>query len=246
MTNRRAQIEQRLDLVRQQIAQAATESGRRPEEVTLIVVTKTKPASDVRILAELGVTEVGENRDQEAQEKVAECADLALNWNFIGQLQTNKCASVVSYTDRIHSVDRVKLVNALSKAAIARSDAATADLRRELDCLVQVNLDPMAAAIGSPGHRGGVQPDDVLAIGAAIAQAPGLRLGGVMAVAPLGEDPRPAFDRLREVSGKLTDEHPSATIISAGMSGDFAAAIGAGATHVRMGAAVLGHRPTVR
>ncbi|MGV1035725.1 MAG: YggS family pyridoxal phosphate-dependent enzyme [Candidatus Nanopelagicales bacterium] len=246
MTDRRAEIEARLGVVRQEIAQAAVDSGRSAEDVTLIVVTKTKPASDVQILADLGVTEVGENRDQEAREKHDECADLALQWNFIGQLQTNKCPSVASYADRIHSVDRVRLVNALSKAVVARRAADGTHANRQLECLVQVNLDPMAAAVGSPGHRGGAQPGDVTAIAAAIAQADGLRLGGVMAVAPLGEDPRPAFDRLREVSGKIADEHPSATIISAGMSGDFVAAIKAGATHVRMGAAVLGHRPTVR
>lgn len=246
MTNRRAEIEARLLAVRQEIAQAVVDSGRDRADVTLIVVTKTKPASDLHLLADLGVTEVGENRDQEAREKHGECTDLALRWNFIGQLQTNKCPSVVSYADRIHSVDRVKLVNALSRAVIARREADGASSVPDLECLVQVNLDPMAAAVGSPGHRGGVQPAEVRVIGDAIARADGLRLGGLMAVAPLGEDPRPAFERLREVSDGIADEHPSATIISAGMSGDFVAAIKAGATHVRMGAAVLGHRPTVR
>lgn len=233
---RRQQIAGRLSAVRASIADEAQSCGRSADEVTLIVVTKTRPPSDIRILYDFGVRQVGENRDQEAAEKHAQCADLDLTWHFIGQLQTNKCASVVRYADVVHSVDRPRLVTALSRAVIQAG-------RNPLTALVQVNLDQDDHEAAG---RGGVRPDAAPVLAEAIAQAQGLTLGGVMAVAPLGGDARAAFDRLREVSETITDGHPSATIISAGMSGDFAAAIHAGATHVRMGAAVLGDRPSVR
>ena len=231
---RRAELARRLAEVEQRIREACAAAGRRREEVTLIAVTKTYPASDVRLLAELGVTDIGENRDQEASAKARDCADLPLTWHFIGQLQTNKVKSVVSYATMVHSVDRLRLVRALGVAAVRAG--------REIDCLVQVALekDP------DPG-RGGVLPEGVPEIAEAVAGTDGLRLAGVMAVAPLGEDPAPAFARLAEVARAVREEHPGAGVISAGMSADLHQAIANGATHVRVGTALLGRRkPFVR
>ncbi|GAA1974635.1 YggS family pyridoxal phosphate-dependent enzyme [Catenulispora subtropica] len=227
------QIRANLAVVREEIAAAAREAGRDPSEVTLIAVTKTYPASDVRILAELGVLDVGENRDQEAAPKAAATAGLGLRWHFIGQLQTNKAGSVAAYADFVHSVDRLRLVSALSKAAV-RYD-------KELTCLVQVDLGN-AEPMDANAARGGALPGEVPALADAIAEAPGLSLGGLMAVAPLGEEPGPAFARLHELALSLRSAHPSATMISAGMSGDLGEAVAAGATHVRIGSAILGIR----
>lgn len=227
---RAAEIAENLREVRGRIARACESVGRDVDEVTLIAVTKTFPASDVRVLAELGVTDVGENRDAEAAPKAALCRDfgLPLRWHFIGQLQVNKCASVVRYADFVHSVDRSRLVGALARRAQAAG--------RVITCLIQVSLD------GAPG-RGGALPDEVPALAGEVAASENLVLGGVMAVAPLGRPPRPAFRRLRQVSELLRSQHPGASIISAGMSGDLGEAIAEGATHVRVGTALLGGRP---
>jgi PLP dependent protein len=233
--SRRDEISAGLNAVRQRIAAACAAAGRSTSEITLIAVTKTRPASDVSLLSELGVTDVGENRDQEARAKAAACAaaGLKLTWHFVGQLQVNKAASVVSYADVVHSVDRLRLVNAL--ASQARSAGRT------ISCLVQVSLDDEDD--GAAGSRGGAAPGDAPAIAAAIAAQPGLDLGGVMAVAPLGAPPAAAFARLAEVSAQVRSAYPNATVISAGMSGDLEEAIMAGATHVRIGTALLGGRP---
>ena len=227
---RRDEIAGGLRTVRGRIEQACTEIGRDPESVTLIAVAKTFPASDVRLLAELGVTDIGENRDQEAREKHAECADLSLRWHFIGQLQRNKVRSVVRYADVVHSVDRLSLVTALSTAAT--------DAGREITALVEVSLDEGAESAG----RAGVPPDLAPDLADAVDLAPGLRLGGVMAVAPLGGDADAAFARLARAAEQIRDQHPGADIVSAGMSGDLEQAIRHGATHVRIGTALLGHR----
>lgn len=233
---RRAELAKNLAVVRERIARACLHAGRAADEVTLVVVTKTFPDSDVRLLYELGVRDVGENRDQEAAPKAAACADLpGLTWHFIGQLQTNKAKSVAGYAHVVHSVDRMRLVTALDRAAQQAG--------RVLTCLVQVNLDPVAP---EETGRGGAAPADVPRVAEAIAAAEALRLGGVMAVAPLGVDPAAAFARLADVANALRQDHPDATMVSAGMSGDLEAAIGAGATHVRIGTAVLGSRPTLR
>ncbi len=227
---RRAELSGRLAGVRNRIEEACRAAGRDPAEVTLIAVTKTFPASDVRLLFELGVRDVGENRDQEAAPKAAACADLvpALTWHFIGQLQTNKAASVVRYAGVVHSVDRQRLVRALGEQARKADRAVT--------CLVQVSLDGDVA-------RGGVAEPDVPALAAAIATEDGLRLGGIMAMAPLGVPPAQAFAPLPRIAATVRESHPGAVIVSAGMSGDLEAAIGAGATHVRVGTALLGGRP---
>ncbi|MCP2338285.1 YggS family pyridoxal phosphate-dependent enzyme [Actinomadura rupiterrae] len=216
--------------VRERIAAACAAAGRAPEDVTLVGVTKTFPASDVRLLAGLGLTQVAENRDQEAAPKAAECADLGLTWHFVGQLQTNKVKSVASYAGVVQSVDRSRLVRALSQAALREG--------RTLRCLVQVSLDEKEG-------RGGAAPADVPALADEIAGAQGLELGGLMAVAPLGEEPRPAFERLARIGNEVRAVHPAATIVSAGMSGDLEAAIACGATHVRVGTALLGGRSAI-
>ena len=227
---RRDEVEAGLARVRGRIARACADVGRAPDEVRLVVVTKFFPASDVRLLAELGVTDVGENRHQEAEVKAAECADLHLTWHFIGGLQSNKAAAVASYAAVVESVDRLKLVGPLSRGA------HQAD--REVDVLLQVSLDPP----GRPG-RSGADPTDLAALAAEVEAAGQLRLRGLMAVAPLGEDPAEAFGRLREVRDRFLADHPAADWLSAGMSGDLEDAIRAGATHVRVGSAVLGSRP---
>ncbi|MFI8179734.1 YggS family pyridoxal phosphate-dependent enzyme [Actinacidiphila glaucinigra] len=235
---RRAELAGNLAAVEERIAAACAAAGRARDEVTLIVVTKTYPASDVRILSELGVREVAENRDQDAAPKAEACADLPLTWHFVGQLQTNKVRSVVRYADLVHSVDRRRLVDALS-SAVMKSERAD----RELGCLLQVALD---AESGAEGSRGGIAPDAVEGIAEAVAGAPGLRLDGLMTVAPLAGpyagQPRAAFDRLAEIASCLRAAHPAANMVSAGMSADLEEAIAAGATHVRIGSAVLGVR----
>jgi pyridoxal phosphate enzyme (YggS family) len=225
--NRREELAARLVAVRRRIEDACAAAGRDPAAVTLVAVTKTFPADDVRLLAELGVSDVGENRDQEAAAKHAACAELALRWHFIGQLQTNKVRSVASYADVVESVDRLALVTGLDRQAQARG--------RRITALVQVGLDDAAG-------RGGAAAGDVPALAAAVAAASSLDLGGVMAVAPLGADPDAAFARLAEVAAAVRHAHPGATVLSAGMSGDLEAAVRHGATHVRVGSALLGHR----
>ncbi|TXS03043.1 YggS family pyridoxal phosphate-dependent enzyme [Streptomyces sp. col6] len=236
MTERKEQLAANLARVEERIASACAAAGRARDEVTLIVVTKTYPASDVRILHGLGVRQVAENRDQDAAPKAAACADLSLSWHFVGQLQTNKVRSVAGYADVVQSVDRTKLVTALSSAA-GRGG-------RELGCLIQVALD---AESGERGARGGVAPDGIEELADAVAAAPGLRLDGLMTVAPLvgpfAGRQRAAFDRLMEFSSRLRGNHPAANMVSAGMSADLEDAIAAGATHVRVGTAVLGVRP---
>jgi len=228
---RREELALRLAEVRGRIAKACEAAGRDVSELTLIAVTKTRPASDVRLLSELGVTDIGENRDAEAAPKAAECADLNLTWHFIGQLQTNKCASVVRYASVVHSVDRHRLIGALGKAARRAG--------RVIECLVEVSLD------GDPA-RGGVPAPGLPALAAAVAAEEGLELHGLMAVAPLGLDPMAAFAALPELSELVRREHPGAGVISAGMSGDLEAALACGATHLRVGTAVLGHRPPLQ
>ncbi|HEY2508082.1 MAG TPA: YggS family pyridoxal phosphate enzyme [Streptosporangiaceae bacterium] len=271
---RLAELAANLADVRGRIEAACAAVGRDPAEVRLIAVTKTFPASDVVLLSKLGVVDIGENKDQEAAPKVAECAaaGVELRWHFVGQLQVNKAASVASYAHMVHSVDRLRLVQALGRRAVAAG--------RVLNCLVQVNLDaretgngpesgngpwtgsgPGAGSgrggaglrPGSPGEgataagRGGAARPEVAGLADAIAAEPGLVLAGVMAVAPLGEPARPAFARLKEIAEMVRSAHPAALVISAGMSGDLDDAIANGATHVRVGTALLGGRqPFVR
>ena len=226
---RRDELSANLDEVRARIAAAAAAAGRDAAEVTLVVVTKTWPSSDVALLADLGVTDVAENRDQEARPKHDATADLGLRWHFVGQLQRNKVRHVARYADVVESVDRPELVTALARAAH--------ELDRDIDVLLQVDLaDPPQP------HRGGVAPADVAALAETVAEVDRLRLAGLMAVAPLGEDPATAFARLAVLAADLRATYPGAVVLSAGMSHDLEQAVAAGATHVRVGTAVLGGR----
>jgi hypothetical protein len=227
---RREELAANLSAVRERVAKACAAAARSTDEVTVVAVTKTFPAADVRLLAELGITDIAENRDQEAAAKAAECRDLGLTWHFVGQLQRNKVRSVVSYTDVVHSVDRERLVSALSGEAVRAE--------RSLRCLIQVALDDAEG-------RGGIRPGGVPALADALAAAPGLDLGGVMAVAPFGADPAPAFAKLAQIAASLRSRHPDAKMVSAGMSGDMEQAIASGATHVRVGTALLGGRRAI-
>lgn len=236
MTDRKGELAANLAKVEERIAAACTAAGRKREEVTLIVVTKTYPASEVRILSALGVRHVAENRDQDAAPKAAECSDLPLEWHFVGQLQTNKVRSVVGYADLVQSVDRSRLVTAMSKEAVRQE--------REVGCLIQVALD---AGENLRGERGGVAPGGIDELADLVAKSPGLRLDGLMTVAPLTGEyagrQQAAFERLMDLSTDLRRAHPTANMVSAGMSADLEEAVAAGATHVRVGTAVLGVRP---
>jgi pyridoxal phosphate enzyme (YggS family) len=235
VSERREELARNLERVRERIAGACGRSGRSPDEVTLTVVTKFFPASDVRLLAGLGVRHVGENRHQEAEAKHAACDHLDLTWHFIGGLQSNKAAAVAAYADVVESVDRAKLLRGLSRGA------HQAD--RRVDVLVQVDLDPEPAV---DSGRAGCAPGEVERLAEQVAATEGLRLRGVMAVAPLGADPVPAFAKLAEIAARVRTVDPAATWMSAGMSGDLEQAVESGATHVRIGSAVLGSRPLRR
>ncbi|ANF31017.1 YggS family pyridoxal phosphate enzyme [Leifsonia xyli] len=224
-------LAERLAAVREGVSDAARAAGRSPEELTTIVVTKFHPASLVRELHALGVRDVGENRHQEAQEKAAELADLDLTWHFVGQLQSKKARQARRYASVIHSVDRASLVDAL---ATHEDDAEST-----VDAFVQLNLTDDPA-------RGGVADRDLEPLVEHVLAAPGLRLLGVMAVAPLGEEPARAFERVRAASDRVRALAPDASAISAGMSQDYREAIAAGATHLRIGTAITGNRPELR
>ncbi|WP_413602193.1 YggS family pyridoxal phosphate-dependent enzyme [Curtobacterium sp. Curtsp57] len=229
MSDARTSLQDRLARVRDGIADAARAAGRDPGELTLVVVTKYHPASLVRELAALGVTDVGENRHQEAQAKAAELADLALTWHFVGQLQSKKARQVRRYAHVVQSLDRGSVVDAFAPNESEPEPPV-------IDGFVQVNL------TDDPG-RGGVAPDDVEAMVERIVRTGTIALRGVMAVAPLDEEPRPAFARLRSISERVQRLVPTATDISAGMSGDFPDAVLEGATHLRIGTAITGNRP---
>ncbi|SBN63090.1 hypothetical protein GA0004736_2009 [Curtobacterium sp. 9128] len=222
-------LQDRLARVRDGIADAARAAGRDPGELTLVVVTKYHPASLVRELAALGVTDVGENRHQEAQAKAAELADLDLTWHFVGQLQSKKARQVRRYAHVVQSLDRGSVVDAFAPTESEPEPPV-------IDGFVQVNL------TDDPG-RGGVAPDDVEAMVERVVGTGTIALRGVMAVAPLDEEPRPAFARLRSISERVQRIVPTATDISAGMSGDFPDAVLEGATHLRIGTAITGNRP---
>lgn len=234
MSLRREQLRAGLAAVEERIAAACAEAGRDPAEVRLVVVTKTFPASDLRLLADLGVTDVGENKHQELAAKHAELgSEVGLRWHFIGHLQSNKAGAVAEVADVVHSVDRAKLIGPLARRAEQRG--------RDLEVLLQVGLDPAGS-----DHRSGASPQDLPALADRVVASDRLLLRGLMAIAPLGEEPARAFARLVEIRAGFVAAYPSATWLSAGMSGDLEDAVRAGATHVRVGSAVLGTRPSVQ
>lgn len=238
LDDRSRELRDNLAAVRARIADAARAAGRAADDVTLIVVSKYFPVADVRRLIDLGVTDFGENKDQEASAKFAEIFEgaseqerAALRLHFVGQLQSNKAGHVAAYADVVQSVDRAKIASALAKGAERHG--------RTLEVMVQVDLD------GSDPGRGGALPEQIADLAAHVAGLEQLRLSGLMAVAPRGADPDAAFARLAELSRDLRAAHPSADRISAGMSGDLEQGVRHGATHVRIGSAVLGPRPAV-
>jgi pyridoxal phosphate enzyme (YggS family) len=228
--NRNDQLAENLSKINYQIEAACQKANRSINEITVIAVTKFFPASDVEILAKLGIKDVGENKDQEAKEKFQQIKS-NLNWHFVGQLQTNKVKSVLQYADFIHSVDRLRLAKEINKVAI--------NLNRPIKIFLQVDLG------GDDPNRGGVDPAGLLELANEIAAGQNLELAGLMAVAPLGEDARDAFARLLETRREFLKEFPSATLLSCGMSEDFEIAIEFGATHLRIGSLLLGVRPTL-
>jgi pyridoxal phosphate enzyme (YggS family) len=231
---REAELVSALGSVRARIAAACAASGRDPQEITLIAVTKTFPASDVLTLARLGVTDIGENKDQEAREKIRDLEHVTLpapvRWHLVGRLQTNKARYVVRYARAVHSVDRIKVADALADAARGRRDTP-------LDVFVQISLD-------EDPDRGGVPAAGLLELAGAVAARPELRLRGVMAVPPIDADPDEAFARVAELSSQVRTAYPDADAISAGMTADLESAVRHGSTHLRIGSALLGRRAT--
>jgi pyridoxal phosphate enzyme (YggS family) len=227
------ELARRLADVDARIADAARLAGREPSEITRIVVTKFHPPSLVEDLVALGVTDVAENRQQDLTAKRAELITVPVRWHFIGQIQTNKARAVRASASVVHSVDRERLADALDAAGDTSADSGDAD---PLDVLLQINLTDDPA-------RGGVQPDGLAALAEHVAGCRTLRLRGIMAVAPLDEDPARAFAALEGLSSRVRGVVADAHWISAGMTADFAEAIAAGATHLRIGSAITGPRP---
>jgi pyridoxal phosphate enzyme (YggS family) len=232
MSNRLADIQSNLEKINLRIAAACASSKRNISEITLIAVTKTYPAPDVDLLKQLGIENVGENKDQEAAGKISQVKE-KFSWHFIGQLQSNKAKSVVTYAELIHSVDRLSLAKELQKSASA--------IAKKQKVLIQVDLDQS----GPDPSRGGVWPADLAALAQFISQSENLELAGLMSVAPLGENPSEAFQRLAQIRSDFLKNYPKAVILSAGMSDDLEAAIEHGATHLRIGSALLGERPKI-
>jgi PLP dependent protein len=239
---RRSELVTTLGAVRHRIADVCGSVGRDPRQVTLIAVTKTYPARDVVTLVQLGVRDIGESRDQEAADKVVEVTERlggfggqvpAPRWHFVGRIQSRKCRSIAQYASTVHSLDRPEIAERLA--------AAIRDAKRpSLEVFIQLSLD------GDP-DRGGVVAADVAALAGAVGEHGELQLRGLMAVAPIGADPDAAFAELQVASQQLQADHPEADAISAGMSGDLDSALRHGATHVRVGSALLGRRaPFIR
>ncbi|SDP44465.1 hypothetical protein SAMN04487905_104137 [Actinopolyspora xinjiangensis] len=238
--SRRAQLAESLVRVRERVDRACANAGRSPDEVALSAVTKTFPASDAALLADLGVTDLAENREQEARPKVAEFQRLrpgaGVRWHMVGQLQRNKARSVARWADVVESVDSDRLIEALRRAVDNALEAG--ERSAPLDVLLQVNLDQRT-------DRGGCSPGEVPELAEKMARMCEIRLCGVMAVAPLGEDPDVAFATLSGISERLRRDFPEAREVSAGMSGDLESAIAHGSTRVRVGTSLLGGRPLV-
>jgi pyridoxal phosphate enzyme (YggS family) len=227
---RRGELSRRRTALLARVARAAEAAGRRPEGLTVITVTKTFPASDVALLRDLGVLDVGENRAQELASKITELEGMAapaVRWHFIGQLQGNKATLVARECAALHTLDRLALLAPLERAATRAG--------RVLDVFIQLSLD------GDP-RRGGITANEVFPLADAVEERSGLRLVGLMAVPPLGAAPRPAFARLRAVSERLQAMHPAAGALSAGMSADLEDAVMEGATHLRVGTDLMGSR----
>lgn len=226
--SRRDELAENLAAVEERISKACEAAGRERGEVMLLAVTKTWPASDVELLYELGLRNFAENRDQDASAKVSQLRHLeGARWHMVGRVQRNKAKSVVEWADQVDSVDSVRLAEALAKAAHAKGV--------QLDVLLQVSID-------GDTSRGGCAVPDVPELAGAITRSGDLILRGAMTVAPLTMKPSQAFEAMASVVSGLRDDHPTATEVSAGMSGDLEDAISHGSTCVRVGTAVLGSR----
>ncbi|MER6667880.1 YggS family pyridoxal phosphate-dependent enzyme [Amycolatopsis japonica] len=234
---RKGELAASLAEVEERIAAACESAGRARDEVKLLAVTKTFPALDAALLADLGALDLAENRDQEAGAKAEEVAglrpDARIRWHMVGSLQRNKAKSVVRWADEVQSVDSERLAEALAKATKSALDSGQRE--HPLDVLIQVSLD-------DDPKRGGIRLNDVSHLAERIAHVGDIRLQGLMAVAPLGIDPAEAFGKLARASEQLREEHPNAREISAGMSNDLEQAIAHGSTCVRVGTALLGGR----
>ena len=214
-----------------QIATALTDvRSRIPSHVTLIVVTKTFPASDVEILYQLGERNFGENRDSEGSEKSLQLPEDSI-WHFQGALQSNKLRSIVQWSDYIHSLDDVSHATKISNLS--------KEANKKQNCFIQINLD---ASRDEQSQRSGITIDELSRFAESAAEMTGITVVGVMGVGPLNADPRPAFAELKRASQILQKTIPAATFISGGMSGDFEIALEYGATHVRVGSSILGSR----
>lgn len=220
MSTRKAEITRNLQEVKERINRAAQSAGRDPREITLIVVTKTFPVSDVEILEELGEVNFGENRDQEAGPKAQ---IVSATWHFQGQIQSNKIKSICEWADVIHSISSEKEVLKFAQSP------------RKHQVFLQVSLD------GELG-RGGVNPAGLARLADLVNESNNLELMGLMAVAPLDIDPENAFADLAQINQGFRGQFSNSKYLSAGMSGDFEAAIKFGATHIRVGSSILGSR----
>ncbi|TCP45411.1 hypothetical protein EV191_11653 [Tamaricihabitans halophyticus] len=234
---RKAELAEALAEVRARIERACVRAGRSPSEVRMLAVTKTFPASDAALLADLGVTDLAENKVQEAAGKAAEVGslrpDATVRWHLVGQLQRNKARSVARWAAEVQTVDSTRVAGALDRAV--RSARESGERTGPLDVLVQLSLDDDPA-------RGGCPAAELPEVIDNITRSSEMSFRGLMAVAPLGVSPDSAFERLAEIAARIRHDHPEATELSAGMSGDLDEAIAHGATCVRVGTALLGGR----
>ena len=226
-------IPRRLARVRERIADAAGRCGRTPQDVRLIAISKTHPADAVRAAADAGQADFGENKVQEALQKIAQLADTKVRWHLVGHLQSNKAKKAVGAVDYIHAIDSTEL--------LVKVDEAASAVGRHLELLVQVDLALEATKFGAPEEA-------VPEILAAAAHCTAARVVGLMLLPPLAENPeeaRPWFARLRGLRDRLRDTGvPDGRLreLSMGMSHDFEVAIEEGATMVRVGTAIFGER----
>lgn len=234
--DRAAELDTALTRLRARIDAACVAAQRDPAEVTLLPVTKFFPASDVEILIGLGCCEFGESRDQEAAAKAADIGDAAIRWHMIGKLQRNKARHVARWASVVHSVDSVRLAEALERGAAAES--AEGGRSDQLGILVQVSLDDDPA-------RGGASAGQLPALAESVAAATHLELLGCMAIPPVNADPERAYAQLAQLRTELLRDHPTAQVLSAGMSNDLEYAVEYGSTCVRVGTALLGVRPII-
>ena len=222
--------QQRLDSVHQRMALACKMSGRDPSGVTLLAVSKKQAASLVRRFFMLGQTAFGENRVQEALAKQQELADLAIDWHFIGPVQSNKARELAEQFDWVQSVDRIKILQALSRHRPASLPP--------LNICLQINID-------REPQKSGLAPEALATLAEQAAEAPGIRLRGLMALPRFSHDPevtRDSFARLRMLYETLREAGHELDTLSMGMSGDLELAIAEGSTMVRVGTDLLGPR----